>query len=145
MRKRTKLQAITLLLVLACFLFACEDGYKATVKSIKFYYEGAALDIYGDPIFDDNDVLVTALYEIEQPYILQGTSKKLYIQCEVPSSITGITVTAVPDLAALVEENTPTLLGCVLTLSPLVPTGTHTINVTAEPGGITAICLVERE
>jgi hypothetical protein len=71
------LSAITLMLVLFCFLTACEDGYKPNVKEIRFY---------------QSDVKKKNLISNDNPLKVNSTATNLIIKCTIPSGVKELSI-----------------------------------------------------
>jgi len=71
--------AIMLLMVLACFLVTCEDGYQPNVRSISFYQDEVKKK---NLITDDNPLIVTS----------STKATTLIIKCDLPSSIRELSI-----------------------------------------------------
>jgi hypothetical protein len=95
--------------LLIVLLYACDDGYQASVKSIKFYYQEQAVDD-DEPVFnDDGDpVLVNVEVDNAHPFKINSASSSttdptiLFVKCEIPSSIKEISIEVNYDPSELV-------------------------------------------
>jgi hypothetical protein len=142
------LGAITLLLVLVCFLAACEDGYRPNIRGISFY-NGT---VNKKNLIDDN-----------HPFTVNNTSyTTLVIKFDLPSSIRELSIKVSYDASALdiddpyfadeIDGNDK-VKGIIkaekIAASPFLElevkakgTTPTTITVTVEPGGVKAMCTV---
>jgi len=140
---------------------ACEDGYQASVKDIKFYYD----DILDTPDDEGNDIHIKVEIDKDHPFPINSTTAKtLYVICEIPSSIKEISVTMSWDPTGLEIQSASFITtndedhvldqtkgeikaaginpGDPLTLQVKSTAGgtTKSITVTVEPGNITKSC-----
>jgi uncharacterized repeat protein (TIGR02543 family) len=143
MKKRNSLQALgalTLLPVLAVFLSACEmtGGFHPLLRGIRLYSDSYDAENPDQNLLDD-----------DHPFVIDSASGKyLVIVCDKPSSISDndISIALSLDKSYLTIPfiygdtiNGKSTIG--INVKPFA-TGTSTITVTAEPGGVTASCTV---